>query len=173
MIDDIFKMGDDALANLFEMSFLPIPVLSSIQNQLIRIQNITIPGITIDTYDVHYKTQMIQKPNGKINDPKEFTFDIRVDRYYLVYKAFVAWRNLIQNPKTGKVALDQPLMNNRTNITVKALNADGTSLAGFEKWTFVGCWCKGVGDIAFDYTSGDPLTLTITMGIHLIDDTIL
>jgi hypothetical protein len=173
MIERIYALGDDAFTNLFEMSFVPIPVLSELENMLLRVQNVTIPGVTTGEYEVHYKTQRVTKPNGKLEDPKEFTFDVRVDRNYLVYKMFVTWRNSIQNIASGSVGTDTLASNNRTDVTVWAVDPSGVPIPNFGSWTFKGAWCKGVGDVSFDYTSGDPITTTITMGYMNMDDTLL
>ena len=41
----------------------------------------------------------------------------------------------------------------------------------FGQWRFVGCYCKQVGDVGFDYTSGDPIIVPITFGCLALDET--
>lgn len=170
----IYNMGDDAFANLYEMSFAPVPFLGGeLQNIILRVQNFTIPEITQDTYEVPYKTLSIDKPNGKANNIREFSFDIRVDRLYAVYKAFISWRNAIANPVSGSIGPDNSLNNNRTDVTVWAVDPSGVPIPNFGNWTFKGAWCKGVGSVNFDNASGDPIVTTITMGCLTMDDTLL
>ena len=86
----------------------------------------------------------------------------------------VAWRNATFNPVTGGLAADTIISNNRTDITVWAVDpSTGLALPTFGSWTFKGSWCKGLSDIPFDYSSGEPIICTATMEYLVIDDTIL
>jgi len=173
MVETIYNMGDDAFANLFNISIPPIAFIDQLTATIIRVQNFTIPASGANTYEVHYKTHKITKPGGKVDVPNEFTFDIRVDRYWLVYKGFVAWKNAVANTNTGSIGNDNILDNNRVPITVWAVDASGDPIPNVGSWTFKGCFCQNVGDVGFDYTSGDPITVTITMGFLTMDDTLL
>ncbi len=173
MIDQIYNMGDDAFTNLFNISIAPIAFIDNLTSTILRVQNITIPATGANTYEVHYKTQMITKPSGKVDSPNEFTFDFRVDRNWAVYKGFVAWKNAVANTFTGSISSDSALDNVRIPITVWAVNANGDPIPTLGSWTFKGCFCQNVGDVGFDYTSGDPITVTVTMGFLAMDDTIL
>lgn len=173
MIDQIYAMGDDAFTNLFNISIAPIAFIDNLTATLLRVQNLTIPATGANTYEVHYKTQMITKPGGKVDSPNEFTFDFRVDRNWLVYKGLVAWKNAVANSFTGSIGNDNALDNVRIPITVWAVDANGDPIPSLGSWTFKGCFCQNIGDVGFDYTSGDPITVTATMGFLAMDDTIL
>jgi hypothetical protein len=172
-IEKLYNMGDDALTNLFDISIDPISFIDDLASTLVRVQNLTIPATGANVYEVHYKTQMITKPGGKVDAPNEFTFDFRVDRNWLIYKGFVAWKNAVANSYTGAIGPDSVSDNYRVNLTAWAVAPDGSVIPNFERWRFVGCFCQNVGDIGFDYTTGDPLILTVTMGFLALDDTVL
>jgi len=170
MIDTVYNMGDDAFSNLFDISLEPISYIPDVGSTLLRVQNFTIPGTGTDTYEVHHKTQRITKPSGKQNDPKEFSFDIRVDRNWVVYRGLILWKNAVSNQVSGAVGADNPLSNNRANISVWAVTPTGIPIPGLGSWTFKGCFPQNVGDVSFDYTSGDPITVNVTMGFLVMDD---
>jgi len=173
MVDKIYQMGDDALSNLFDVSIEPIAFIDDITSTLLRIQNFTVPATGTSTYEVHHKTQKITKPSGKIEAPNEFSFDLRVDRNWLVYKGLVAWKNKVANSYTGVIAPDNVLSNNRVNMTVWAVTPENIPIPGFGSWNFKGCFPMTVGDISFDYSSGDPIIVNVTFGFLALDDNII
>ena len=165
MIETIYAMGDDAFSNLFSVNIGPISFLPAITDLLLRVQNFTIPGTGADTYEVHYKTQKITKPSGKINHPNEFSFDFRVDRAWAVYRGLVLWKNAIVNNISGMIGSDNSISNSRVPISVQALDpSTGLPIVGTGAWTFKGCFIQTIGDVGFDYTTGDPITVTATFG---------
>ncbi len=172
-IETIQNLGDDALSNLFEISISPIGFLSDITSTLLRVQNFNIPPTGANTYEVHYKTQMFTKVGGKVNAPNEFTFDFRVDRNWVVYKGFKVWKNAVANSATGVIASDGIGNAFRVPITVWATDGNGIKISGFGQWSFAGCFLQNLGEISLDYTSGDPIMLTVTIGYMLMDDTLI
>ena len=169
-VDIIYNMGDDALQNLFDISIGPMAYLNNLMSTLFRVQGFTIPGTGVSMYDVNYKTQKITKPGGKIEAPNEFSIDFRVDRYWYVYKGLVAWKNAVANSYTGVIGPDNRLSHNRVPITVWPVESTAIPIPNFTQWTFVGCMCTAIGDIGFDYTAGDPLTITATFNFLAMDD---
>lgn len=172
-VETIYAMGDDALTNLFDMSIATIPYINDLTQTLVRVQGFTIPATGSSTYEVNYKTQKITKPGGKIEAPNEFTFDFRVDRNWAIYKGFIAWKNAVANSYTGDIAPDNILSNNRVPIDVWAVAPTGEPIIGFGKFSFKGCYPSSVGDVAFDYGTGDPIIVTITMQYLGLDDGLL
>lgn len=166
----IKNLGDDALANLWDMNFGQIPFMPDLQSAALRIQNFNIPATGANVYEVHYKTQMFTKPGGKVDAPNEFTFEFRVDRNWIIYKGFVAWKNAVANSYTGNIGADNATSTIRTPVTIWAVGGDGLKLSGVGAWRFDGCFCQNVGDISFDYTTGDPITVTVTMGFLRMND---
>lgn len=169
MIDKIYNAGDDALANLFNMAIDPIPFID-LEPTIVRVQNVTIPSTGATTYEVSYKGHTITKPGGKVEVPNEFTFDIRIDRNYYIYKGLVAWKNAVADSASGIIGPDGPANNNRVNITVWGVDPDDDPLPDFGEWKFKGCFVQNIGDVGLDYTSGDPIVVTVTMGFLTLDD---
>lgn len=172
-ITKIAELGDDALANLWDMTFGPIPFISDVTTTTLRIQNFSIPPSGANTYEVHYKTQMFTKPSGKVDAPNEFSFDFRVDRNWIIYKAFVAWKNAVANSYSGDIGFDGAATPNRIPITVWAVDGDGSRPTGLGVWTFEGCYVTNISEISLDYTSGDPITTSVTMNFLRMNDTAL
>jgi len=171
MIQKLFSLGDDALQNLFDMSISPIPFIGDMQSTLLRVQGFTIPATGSGTYEVNYKTQKITKPSGKIEAPNEFSVDIRIDKYWAIYKGLVMWKNAVANSYTGAIAEDSPLSNNRVPISVWAVDANSVPTLG--AWVFDGCYPSSIGDVAFDYSGGEPLTLSVTFQFLALNDNLL
>jgi len=172
-IETIRQLGDDALANLWDMQIGTISFIPDVQSTILRVQNITIPATGANTYEVPYKTQTFTKVGGKVNAPNEFDFEFRVDRNWLIYKGFVAWKNAVANTYTGAIGQDNAISSFRTPITVWAVDGDGTKPAGLGQWIFEGCYPTNISDLAFTYDNGDPLTVTITMNFLRMNDLIL
>lgn len=169
-IATIQNLGDDALTNLFDMEIGTVPFLPNLQSTVLRVQNISIPETGANTYEVHYKTQVFTKPAGKVNAPNEFSFEFRVDRNWLIYKGFVAWKNAVANTYSGEIGSDGPNSDIRVPISVWAVGGDGLRPSGVGVWRFEGCYPTSVGEVSFDYTSGDPITVSVTMNYLRLND---
>lgn len=166
-VDLLYNLGDDALQNLFECIIPSFPGAEDVPGTQFRIQNFTIPASGVGEYEIHYKTQMITKPSGKIEQTKEFSFDFRVDRLWRVYAGLKSWKNTIANTRLGFMAPDE-LFSFRRPITVITTDPNGTPTSG--KWVFEGSWIKTLGDVGFDYTSGEPIMVTATFGFQVMND---
>lgn len=173
MIDQIYSLGDDALQNLWEMTIGNIPFIGDPITSVLRIQNVSIPSTGVGTYDIHYKTQKFTKPNGKIESPNEFSFTFRVDRNWIIYKAFVLWKNAIANTHSGTLAPDNPISNLRVPISVWAIDGTGLPIPAFGRWTFNGCFVSSIGEVGFDYSGGEVITTDVTMQFLTLDDNFL
>ena len=166
MINAIFNVGDDALGNEFQVTFGNIPYLDVAGPLNLRCNTVEIPETVVGEYEYQYKSEKIVKPNGQIATAKEFTVEFRVDKYYALYKAFVAWNNFIVNPITGGASTDS--MNGvsfiRAPITVSTGHFDvlGNFVPTLQIWNFQGCWPKSVSGFTLDNSSGDPLLCTVT-----------
>jgi hypothetical protein len=164
-IDSVYQQGDDALQNFAEIEISPFSLFGPLKDALkFRTINIDIPGFTKGAYDVHWKAQHFEKPNGKDETQKTFTSVFRVDKYYTVYKALLAWWSYICNPDSGALAEDVGAVtgtsNIRTDIMVKSIDTQGiTTSEGFK---FERAWLKEMSGLQFDVTNGDPLSVTLT-----------
>jgi hypothetical protein len=165
-IDSAYATGDDALANMAEILIPDFSLFGPLKEQLkFRTTNIDVPGFTMGQYEVHWKAQKFEKPGGKDETEKTFTFTFRVDKYYAVYKALLAWWQYICNSDSGALAEDVGAVtgtsNIRVDIIVKTIDTQGvTTNEGFK---FERAWLKGLAGFSYDVSSGDPLSCQITM----------
>jgi len=165
MIESAYQQGDDALQNMAELQF-PVFNLFGLADKLkFRVTQISIPEYMVGSYEVHWKTQKFEKPSGKDESPKTMTFTFRIDKYYTVYKALMAWWQFICNSDTGAMAEDVGAITRTSNIRCdfQVRCVDSNNITTTEGWKFFGAWIKGIAGIEFDETSGEPLTIAITM----------
>lgn len=171
MLEKLYNVGDDALSNLFKIVVPPNDYIGNTEELEIRIQDFTVPESGANTYERHYQGAMINKPSGKPNAPKEVSFTFAIDRNYTLYKGFVNWKNNVIDTKTGQLRPDIPSDNARATFTVYPTDGNGDKVEGFGKWVIEKAFPLTVGEVGFDYTSGDPVTCSITLSALAIDDT--
>jgi hypothetical protein len=165
-IDSVYATGDDALTNMAEIEFSPFSLFGPLKDALkFRTTQINVPGFTMGSYEVHWKAQKFEKPSGKDETDKTFTFTFRVDKYYKVYKALSAWWQYICNSDSGALAEDVGATTGisviRTDIIVHTIDTQGkTTSEGFK---FERAWLKSLAGFSYDVTSGDPLMVEVTM----------
>ena len=164
-IDSVYATGDDALQNMAEIEIGAFALFGELKDNLkFRTTTVSTPEFTIGEYDVHWKTQHFNKPNGKDETPKTFTSQFRVDKYYTVYKALQAWWQYICNSDTGAMAEDvgavTGVSNIRTDIQIRVVDSNGITTN--EGWKFEKSYLKGLSGVDFDVNSGDPIFCTCT-----------
>ncbi len=185
IIETAYGAGDDALAHEFQVMFGPIPYLPDFPGA--RVVSFEIPAQTLGEYTYKFRGETVVKHNGEITTPKEFTIELRMDKYYVIYKAIRTWMSVIINPDTGLPSLDTKNVSfNRVPITVSTgYHTDrpfgiDTAFSEFDVlgvqgrlfefqptlqvWFFTGCWPKSISEVALDNQSGDPLVSRITFG---------
>ncbi|MHC6202222.1 hypothetical protein ACYULU_03400 [Breznakiellaceae bacterium SP9] len=117
-----------------------------------RTTQITIPGFTMGSYEVHWKAQKFEKPSGKDDTEKTFSFTFRVDKYYKVYSALLSWWRVICNPDSGALSEDVDAVSGdskiRTDIMVHTIDTQGiTTNEGFK---FERAWIKSLAGFSYD-----------------------
>jgi hypothetical protein len=165
MIEAVYQQGDDALANMAELTF-PVFNLFGLADPLkFRTTNISIPEFQVGSYEIHWKTQKFEKPSGKDETQKTMSFTFRIDKYYTVYKGLMAWWQYICNSDTGAMAEDVGAVSKTSNIRCdfQVRCVDSNNVTTTEGWKFFGAWIKGMGAIDFDEQSGEPITCAVTM----------
>lgn len=165
-IDSAYATGDDALANMAEIEFSPLSLFGLLKDDLkFSTAQINVPGFTMGKYEVHWKAQKFEKPSGKDETEKTFSFTFRVDKYYTVYKALQAWWQYICNSDSGALAEDvgaaTGTSNIRTDVMVHTIDTQGVTTS--EGFKFERAWLTGLAGFSYDVTSGDPLMCEITM----------
>jgi hypothetical protein len=165
-IDSVYIQGDDALANVAEILIPEFSLFGPLKENLrFRTKTINVPGFTMGSYEVNWKSQKFEKPSGKDETEKTFTFTFRVDKYYTVYKALLAWWQYICNSDNGALAEDVGAVsgtsNIRVDIIVKTIDTQGvTTNEGFK---FERAWLKSLGSISYDVGNGEPIDMECTM----------
>lgn len=164
-IESVYKQGDDALQNMAELQFPAFNLFGLADPLKFRTTQIDIPEFQIGSYEVPWKTQKFEKPSGKDETPKTMTFTFRVDKYYTVYKALMAWWQYICNSDSGAMAEDVGAISGKSNIRTdfQVRVVDSNNVTTTEGWKFVGAWLKGMAGVSFDQTSGDPITVQVTV----------
>ncbi len=158
--------NDDALANHYNMFIPTFPGVLDLVGSNLRVTNVTIPEVIVSEYEVHYKTRKFTKPGGKSENPNEFSFTIRIDKPYLVYKGFYEWNQRILNVQTGIKSDDYIGGVSPNRVPIQIAPTDGAGVPYTPGWTFEGCWCKSVPAISFDNTSGEPIVVDITISFE-------
>ena len=163
-IDTIFRQGDDALQNHWIINVNPLPgIFDNPEILELRATTFNVPEYSVQEYEVNYKTQVMVKPSGHVNNPKEFTTDIRCDKSWTVYDALRSWVQFIADEDSGAIAEDVSVLtgqsNFRTDITVYP--TDSTGVRTGTGWVFNEAYPKQVGAVSFDYSNGDPISVPI------------
>ena len=171
MIDVIAKLGDDALKNLFDMILPPFPGAIDPISTNFRIQNFTIPATGVETYEIHWKTQKMTKPSGKVTMDNSFSFSFRVDKYWEIYNGLKNWKNIIADTRYGTMTPDNIKGVSAIRVPIVIISSDANGIPTGGKWIFEGSFIKELGEVAFDYTSGEPIEVDVTMNYMVLQDT--
>lgn len=167
-LEKLRSVGDDALANEFDINWPSgIPGFGFLDALSIRTQTVNIPNQTVGTYEVWYKSRKLEKRSNQNQTPTEFTFTLRIDKNYLMYAGLSAYMNTYNN-QIADTTLPDILVGGfdiaRFPMIVQNIDVNGFPTAtGF---TFLGCFIKDIGTIAYDQTSGEPLTVDITVSYY-------
>lgn len=164
-IENVYNQGDDALGNTAEITVVPFDLFNAFSDALkFRTTQIEIPGFTVGGYDVNSKTGKFKKSNGRDESEKSFTSTFRVDKYYTVYNALLAWHEYIHNSNSGAAAEDVGAVTGtssiRTDILVKML--DSNDIVTNEGFKFERAYPEQIAGLSYDISSGEPLTCQIT-----------
>jgi hypothetical protein len=162
-INAISVLGDDSLSNQFAIIIPSYPGQIDPNGDNFRVTNISIPERSINTYEVHYKTQKFTKPSGKDASANEFTFEFRVDKFWNTYKGFSDWHRAIIDPVTGIQTPDfaNGVSGIRVPITVQTI--DSNDVPTSTGWVFDGCFPSTIPGVDFAMDNGDPIVVSITM----------
>jgi len=96
------------------------------------------------------------KSPGKRNY-NNFTVTFNVDRYANIRKAFLAWQDLMLDPKTNSHALPSAVFKDQT------IHLLGLDLTYILTYTLKHAWPMEVGDLQLDYSqTGDFATFDVT-----------
>lgn len=171
----VFSFGEDALANLYDIALVRLPSSVSAQGMDLadsgRIQNFTIPGVALESYEVHYKSRRILMPTGKVERSNEFTFQLRIDKQYYFHALLQAWVN--STNKSGYFMGMQPYLEVLGDIEVRRVERDmdcANDKAHNYGWKLNNVWIKSMSDLEFDWSNGEPLLCEVTGAYGWITD---
>ncbi|MBD3216533.1 MAG: hypothetical protein GF311_28220 [Candidatus Lokiarchaeota archaeon] len=163
---EVYETGDDALGIHFDFDIASFGLFQP-GNIKFRTTTFNVPGITLGTYTIDFKGQHFEKPNYNDDTSKEFSFTLRLDKQYEVYRKFAFWLYSIKNISTGANSVDKPVVGpsklRTPEITVVATDGNAPNPTVFQTWRFTQCFPKSISDVSFDNTGTDPITLDITM----------
>ena len=166
-IEAIFRAGDDALQNHFQINITPLSLFNNADPLSLRTTDVDIPGFEVGTYTVDYKSQTFTKPSGKITTPNEFSFTIRLDKYWVLYEALYAWYSFIADNETGAMAEDVGAIGGnsdiRTDVSVLPIDSNGV-LTG-RGWKMHKAYPTSIPGFSFSQASGEPITINVTMNM--------
>lgn len=163
----LYNVGEDTFKNYFKLQIVsPEKISAKWEEEFsIRVNDVAVPAQTSQLYEVPFLTHKILKKKSTITNPSEFTFNIRVDKEWKVYQAFLEWKKNTENNTTGKLGEDTATTNFRTDILITPIQKSVTS--GIDQnagsFTFKQCLIKEVGGVGFDYASNDPVSVQITI----------
>lgn len=159
MAIDIISTFDDQLNSQYEIVFLSgIPGSNYDVNKVSwRHQgSFEIPVQTPNVYQVYYKGRSRTKIGGKDDSSKEFSLEFRIDQDWELEKAFRAWQTLTYDTTEIKKGLEKEIV---TSLAIRFLDGNDKSL--YVK-KFHDVKLKSYKISNFDYSSGEPATLTAT-----------
>ncbi len=173
----------DAMLNLFEVTFvdaatllagfIPSGFVFNEDDFRFRIQDVTLPDLSLNTYQVDFLTRTYDKPSSKITANNEFTFNFRVDKQYKFYQFLVNWFNGLHNLGSGMVST---LEGKVCTVQVSPVTTLPGSTAGaattepqINGWFFHECFVKNIAGINFAHNAGDPAVISVTMGFMYMD----
>lgn len=181
-VTDIYNASDDALQNMFTVRMtgpLTWPYLSAVSLPTgaddldIRITEFNKPEVSFEMYDIHYKTLKVQKPTAKTNFSNEFSFSMRVDKYFQWYKYFELWNKAVIDTQTGGIAVDVTQLYGTCVVEAIQVSSDG-SFSPYESnvsWSFGNVLPKMIPAISFTQESGEPIVAEFTFSCAYVTET--
>ncbi len=129
-----------------------------------------------DPYEVKFLTAKINRPTSFVKVTHNFSFTVRVDANYEVYKALLNQQKITFNPK-GHWALNdinsslisKKLFDLKVSVITGAVTnnvSESRNLVGFE-----GCWITAIEPIAFKTGEPGPVKVKVTCAFKKLIDT--
>ena len=145
-----------------------------------RTKSFNIPGSGVTTTDINFMARKYKVPVASVDINSEFNTELRIDRFWTTYQDLVLWRNKIADPYTGRVGFDSldsiaasTISDTRCRSIVVTADAPAHSKVEGRpsvRWTFSLCFPSKLGDVAFDYTSGEPIVVNVTFAFKEMDE---
>jgi len=176
-IMSLYTSGEDALQNMWNLSFQNPTIFDADIDAEIRSESFTIPESTIAVYEIVYDVKSFYKMSGQNENPSELSFTIRLDRYLKIYESLFKWQQLFFDTEAFVVHKDPRHSELKCDLIVNTYNEEvehkynGSTVVkelkknkNTQQWEFYGIYPKSIPEIPFDYSAGDPLKLGVTLG---------
>ena len=159
----------DAFKNIFEIQIVSAPfelgVIPSVLLEGHRVSAVTIPESSVGTTGVRIRGTIVSKLSGTISQGNDLSFEIRVDNQWDVYKFFYDWRELYGDRKFGLRKIYDDKAREKGKLSVLVESANGKT----GKWDFHDVILVGLGEVAFDASIGDPVTVNLQFKFSYYD----
>lgn len=179
-IQDIYAIGDDALANMYDLTFkldswegskvntLKLKKIGVDSAAYLRCTEVEIPEFSNANYEVHWRANKIMKPNGKTDFAGTMTTSFRMDKYYDLYNDIFIWNRKILDPISGVIASDDTEENYRADIEIRVYNPKSEDQQ-VGLWTVRGAYPQNCPSISLSADNGDPIIVSITWNILSVE----
>lgn len=165
-IEALYKSGSDATTNFFDFRILAVPdvvreiadiINLDIVDNLLRVNKITLPEDSISSQEITVRGIKTTKIVGRTMTVLDLPVDVIVDRSWKWYRFFKAWKDYHGNPleKRDFMHLDDQW---GEVIVTNGLSEDDPN---FIRWIFRHVKLVKIGDISFDHSSGEPITISL------------
>ena len=184
-LDTLISNSTDAQSNLYLLTITAGTLLpgeglaaeDSIENITqklqIRTESFDWTPPSQDAYDVKFLTAKINRPTSFVKVTHSFSFTVRIDANYEVYKALLNQQKITFNPKEHWALNDinevkDKLFNLKVAVITGAVTSntpDSKNLVGFE-----GCWITAIEPIAFKTGEPGPVKVKVTCAFKKLWD---
>lgn len=128
-----------------------------------------------ESYQVKFLTAKIDRPKAKVKLDRKFTFGIRVDANYEIYKKLLKQEKLTFSPEENwatndiKKAYDEAkLFDLKVKVIVGSINS--STITEKDLCAFEGCYITEIKPLAYKQDSTDPLVVEVSCNYLYLRD---
>lgn len=135
---------------------IPATYPMSVTNAKYLVRSSSLPSSSFDELLVSWQGFDFKQAGKRMYN--DFTVSFNVDLKAGIRKNFLAWQDLILDPKTNAHAMPDQYFRDQT-ITLLGLDFD---VNGILTYDFKYAWPKDVGDLTLDYTNSEMAMFDVT-----------
>ena len=164
VVDDSFDIGsfkanfDNAAKNYLFYVLLDMPTLTgslTARGSKFLVRSSTIPGKTVEKKEIGWQGYKFNF--GGTTTHEDWTVTFMVDTNADIYKSFVAWSNMVHNPRTNVHGNPSDYMRDQR---VQLLSLDGTN--SIMDINLIGAWPTQIANLDLNYDNTDIATFQVT-----------
>lgn len=156
----ISKFPEGIRANLFKVYIDDLPPMF--------VKNMTIPGVTLNTYTLFYNQFLQEYVTSQDFDPITMNFYLDSDHLTVFKKFMIEWKNKIVDWKTGQVGYKEDYTK---DIIIHVLDSKGNVKL---KTTLIESWPINIEPLSFDYEMTNTfITVPVTFRFENIEFEVL